>query len=67
MVTGVVLSSQPPSVTVSGTIPTLAAALASLSALLPLMNKAGISLEAFGRLGEMVRSLERTGRSLAPV
>ncbi len=55
------LRSQPPSVTVSGTTPTLAAALASLSALLPPMNRAGISLEALGRLGEMVSSRERTG------
>ncbi len=59
--TEVVLRSQPPSVTVSGTMPMLAAAFASLSALLPSMNRAGISLEALGRLEERVSSRERTG------
>ncbi len=60
METEVVLRTQPPSVTVSGTTPTLAAALASLFALLPPMNK-GISLEVLGRLGERISSRERTG------
>jgi hypothetical protein len=59
--TEVVLKTQLPLVTVSGTTPTLAAALASLSALLPPMKRAGISPEVLGRLGERVSSLERTG------
>ncbi len=61
METEVVWSTQPPSVTVSGTTPTLAAALASLSALLPPMKRAGISPEDLGRLGERVSSRERAG------
>ncbi len=61
VVTDVVLRIHPPSVTVSGMTPTLAAALASRSALLPPMNKAGRSLAAFGTVGEMVRPLERAG------
>jgi hypothetical protein len=59
--TEVVLRIHPPSVTVSGTIPTLAAALASLSALLPPMKRAGESSAALGRTGERVRSRERMG------
>ncbi len=61
METELVLRIQPPSVTVSGTTPTLAAALASLSALLLPMKRAGISPEDLGRLGDRVSSLERTG------
>ncbi len=61
VLTEVVLRTQPHSVTVSGTIPTVAAALAGRSALLPPMNRAGVSPAALGRLAEKVSFRERLG------
>jgi hypothetical protein len=62
METEEVLRIQPPSVMVSATTPRDAAALASLSALLPPMKRAGMSSSWWATLGVMTKSRERLGR-----
>jgi len=61
VVTEDVFRTQPPSVTVSGTMPTVAAALASWSALLPPMKRAGVSPAPSGRIGDRTSCRERFG------
>ncbi len=61
-----VLRTHPPSVTVSGMMPTAAAALASRSALLPLMKSAGVSPLPIGGAGVRTSRRDRFGSVSKP-